>query len=208
MNHERLFPVKIPSALSRILGVIAEHTAFRMGLAVAVAIVDEEGLLQYFARMEGTLPASTDIAMAKAYTAAALRRSTREVGELAQPGNPLYGIENTNAGKIVLFGGGFPLMLQGHVGGGIGISGGTVEEDEEIAGEVLDRLAEMEGLAAAVVSLLPAQFPEAGWMIQLESRLTEALSRIQGAGACDLAPRLAGALIIASLRRSREGNAE
>jgi len=200
--------VKIPSALSRILGVIAEHTAFRMGLAVAVAIVDEEGLLQYFARMEGTLPASTDIAMAKAYTAAALRLSTREVGELAQPGNPLYGIENTNSGKIVLFGGGFPLILQGLAAGGIGISGGTVEEDEEIAGEVLDRLAEMEGLAAAVVSLLPAQFPEAGWMIQLESRLTEALSRIQGAWTCDLAPRLAGALIIASLRRSREGNAE
>jgi uncharacterized protein GlcG (DUF336 family) len=99
--------VKIPFPLSRILGCFAESIASEMGLAMAIAIVDHEGLLQYFARMEGTLPASTEIAMAKAYTAAALRLPTREVGQMALPGEPLYGIQHTHGGKIVLFGGGF-----------------------------------------------------------------------------------------------------
>ena len=190
--------MKIPLALSRILGSIAEHTAAKMGLAMAMAIVDEEGLLQYFARMEGTLPASTDIAMSKAYTAAALRRSTREIGQLALPGKPLYGIESTNAGKIVLFGGGFPLVLHGSVAGGIGISGGTVEEDEEVAGVVLDRLAEMEGLAVWIEPLLPGKLSGTHWMSQLELGLVEAMGNAGNAGARELVPVLAGALIIAS----------
>lgn len=207
MSSERRCPVKIPLALSHILSAIAERTAVRLGLAMAIAIVDEEGLLQYFVRMEGTLPASTDIAMSKAYTAAALRRSTREVGQLAQPGKPLYGIENTNAGKIVLFGGGFPLMVQGSVIGGIGISGGTVEEDEEVAKVVLDCLMEMEELAAWVSSLLPGRPPGAPWLSQLEPRLAEALSNA-GAAARELVPFLAGALIIASMGGCLEGSVE
>lgn len=190
--------MKIPLALSRILGGIAERTAATMSLDVAVAIVDEEGLLQYFARMAGTLPASTDIAMAKAYTAAALRRSTREVGQQALPGKPLYGIENTNAGKIVLFGGGFPLVLHGNVVGGIGISGGTVEEDEKVAKVVLNCLTEMEGLAVLVRPLFPGRLPGRHWLSQLEPSLTEALGSVGVADACELAPLLAGALIIAS----------
>jgi uncharacterized protein GlcG (DUF336 family) len=165
---------------------------------MAIAIVDEEGLLQYFARMEGTLPASTDIAISKAYTAAALRMSTREVGQLALPGKPLYGIENTNAGKIVLFGGGFPLLLQKGVVGGLGISGGSVEEDEEVAEAVLETLASMEGLAAWVKPLLPGRLPGTNWMFQVESTLEEALAGGGYGGARKLAPLLAGALIIAS----------
>jgi uncharacterized protein GlcG (DUF336 family) len=189
--------VKIPLPLSRLLGSIAERTAAERELAMAIAIVDEEGLLQYFARMEGTLPASTDIAISKAYTAAALRMSTREVGQLALPGNPLYGIENTNAGKIVLFGGGVPLLLQKRVVGGLGISGGSVEEDEEVAEAVLETLASMEGLAAWVKPLLPGRRPGTNWMFQVESSLEEALAGGGYGGARKLAPFLAGALMIA-----------
>lgn len=199
MSKKRPGAVKIPLALSRILGVAAERTAARMALAIAVAVVDEEGLLQYFARMEGTLPASTDIAMSKAYTAAALRRSTREVGQLALPGKPLYGIQNTNAGRIVLFGGGFPLVVQGRVVGGIGISGGTVEEDEEVAGAVLEKLADMQRLAAWVKSLLPDEMPESRWLVELEPSLVDALGSLGGDAASELAPLLTGALIIASM---------
>jgi uncharacterized protein GlcG (DUF336 family) len=192
--------VKIPLPLSRLLGSIAERNAAARGLAMAIAIVDEEGLLQYFARMDGTLPASTDIAISKAYTAAALRMSTRVVGQLALPGKPLYGIENTNAGKIVLFGGGVPLLLQRRVVGGLGISGGSVEEDEELAEAVLDSLASMEGLAAWLKPLLPARLPGTNWMLQVESSLEEALARSGYGGARKLVPFLAGALIIASVQ--------
>lgn len=163
--------MKIRFPLSRILGSIAEGAATEMGLAIAVAIADHEGLLQYFARMAGTLPASTEIAISKAYTAAALRMSTREVGQLALPGSPLYGIQHTNVGKIVLFGGGFPLRLRGEVAGGIGISGGSVEEDERVAQAVLDTLAEMESLAEAITSLVCGKPEGKNWMSQLERSL-------------------------------------
>lgn len=58
---------------------------------------------------------------------------THELGQAAQPGGSLYGIENAAPGKIILFGGGFPYIVDGQVVGGIGVSGGTVEQDMEIA---------------------------------------------------------------------------
>lgn len=169
--------MKLSFPLSRILGSLAESAAADAGLAMAMAFVDREGLLQYFARMEGTLPASTELAISKAYTAAALRMSTREVGQRAVPGGPLYGIQHTHAGKIVLFGGGFPLKLQGRVAGGIGISGGSVEEDEQVARAVLDNLAEMESLAGWIQPLLPGKPRDGNWMHRLEKNLGEVLRR-------------------------------
>ncbi len=59
--------------------------------------------------MDDALLASVDIARDKAYTALAMKMSTEELGELAQPGEELYGIEATNDGRIVVFGGGVPI---------------------------------------------------------------------------------------------------
>ena len=190
--------MKIPFPLSRILGAVAENAAAEMGLAMAIAIVDHEGLLQYFARMEGTLPASTEIAIAKAYTAAALRMSTRGLGQMALPGNPLYGIQNIHPGKIVLFGGGFPLRVREQVAGGIGISGGSVEEDEAVAQPVLDALAEMEQLAAWIKPLLRAKPKGPYWMSDLERRLEQAFLREGCFVPKEFTAVLSGAFIIAS----------
>ncbi len=188
--------MKIPLSLSRILGSIAESAAADEGLAMAIAIVDREGSLQYFARMEGTLPASTELAVSKAYTAAALRMSTREVGEMALPGRSLYGIQHTHGGKIVLFGGGFPLLVRGLVAGGIGISGGTVEEDERVAGVVLNALGEMESLIEWIKPLCPARPGGACRTTFLEENLRDAFRREARSPTPEFLSILAGAIIL------------
>jgi uncharacterized protein GlcG (DUF336 family) len=130
--------MKLSYTLARLLGNFAEVQALALGIPMAIGIADEKGGLLFFARMDETLPASTEIAVSKAYTSAVLRKSTHEVGKLAQPGEPLYGIQHTHQGKIVLFGGGLPLRLKGNVAGAVGISGGTVKEDIQIAETVVD----------------------------------------------------------------------
>jgi uncharacterized protein GlcG (DUF336 family) len=131
-------------SLTRILSFLAERKARNLGVLVTIALVDEGGQLLAYGRMDGALPASGELAVSKAYTAAALRMPTQEVGALAQPGRSLYGIQHTHQGRIVLFGGGLPLRLGGGVVGGVGISGGTVEEDIRIAEAVVKALEEME----------------------------------------------------------------
>lgn len=111
----------------------ARKKATEIKVPIVFAAVDEGGNLVLLERMEDSLLASLDIAIQKAYTASALRRPTHELAEIAQPGGELYGIEISNLGKIILFGGGFPYIVDGRVVGGIGISGGTVEEDMLIA---------------------------------------------------------------------------
>ena len=56
-----------------------------------------------------------------------------ELAKLAQPGQPLYGIQHTNEGKIVIFGGGEPLEVEGKIIGALGVSGGTAEQDTMLA---------------------------------------------------------------------------
>ena len=59
--------------------------------------------------------------------------STVTLGQLSQPGGPLYGIQHTNEGRIVIFGGGEPLEIDGKLVGALGVSGGTAEQDTELA---------------------------------------------------------------------------
>lgn len=111
----------------------AEAKAAEIGVPMVLAVTDPGGNLKAFRRMDGALLASISIAIDKAYTAVALRMDTGQVGRLAQPGAPLYGIETTNSGRIVTFGGGLPLRVRGELAGGLGISGGTVEQDVAVA---------------------------------------------------------------------------
>ena len=69
------------------------------------------------------------VAKNKAYTAVALKMPTHELASLAQPGQPLFGIHNADDGRVVIFGGGFPVLSDGKIVGGIGVSGGSVEDD-------------------------------------------------------------------------------
>jgi uncharacterized protein GlcG (DUF336 family) len=83
---------------------------------------------------------SLEIAQSKAWTAIAFSGPTEEealttekIAEMTQPGQPLYGLQNTNQGKIVIFGGGIPIYLKGKLHGAIGVSGSTVDVDVKMA---------------------------------------------------------------------------
>ncbi|MFJ2621217.1 heme-binding protein [Glutamicibacter sp. NPDC087344] len=103
-----------------------------LGLSMNVAVVDAGSNLTAFARQDGAWLGSIDIAMAKARTARYFDMPTEQLGVLAQPGQPLFGIEVTNGG-LVTFAGGVPLTIDGRVIGAIGVSGSTVENDQEVA---------------------------------------------------------------------------
>jgi uncharacterized protein GlcG (DUF336 family) len=104
-----------------------------MGQPMNIAVMDAGRNLVAFQRMDGAWVASIDIAIDKAFTSSGRGLTTREIGEMAQPGQPLFGINTTNGGRIVIFAGGIPLMRDGEVVGAIGVSGGTVDEDHEVA---------------------------------------------------------------------------
>ncbi|HIS99427.1 MAG TPA: heme-binding protein [Candidatus Faecaligallichristensenella faecipullorum] len=119
--------------LARSLIQKVQDRARETGLSVVVAVADEGGNPVAIERMDGAFLASFDIALNKAYTACALRMSTLSLKPMAQPGGQLYGIQHTNGGKIVVFGGGVPLMKSGRLIGGLGVSGGTEAQDSALA---------------------------------------------------------------------------
>lgn len=104
-----------------------------IGSASSVAVVDGGRELIAFARQDGALLASTEIAVGKAYTACSMQMDTKDIGPLTQPGQPLYGLEHTHARPLVTFGGGRILEIAGDVVGAVGVAGGTVDQDDEIA---------------------------------------------------------------------------
>jgi uncharacterized protein GlcG (DUF336 family) len=103
------------------------------GTKMDIAVVDAGGNLKAFARMDGAWLGSIDIATTKARTARYFNLPTEALGELSQPGGPLYGIEVSNGG-LITFPGGLPLEAEdGTVIGAIGVSGSTVEDDRAVA---------------------------------------------------------------------------
>ncbi|MBV5264186.1 GlcG/HbpS family heme-binding protein [Pinisolibacter aquiterrae] len=98
-----------------------------------IAVVDAGGNLKAFARMEGAFLGSVDISIGKAKTARLFNMPTKDLGALAQVGQPLYGIEVTNRG-LVIFGGGELLRdKSGTIIGAVGVSGSSVENDMAVA---------------------------------------------------------------------------
>jgi len=104
-----------------------------MGVNVVIAVADQAGRPVAVQCMDGAYIASFDIALNKSFTSASLKMSTETLSGLSQPGQSLYGIQFTNDGKIVIFGGGEPLMADGRIIGALGVSGGSAEEDTAIA---------------------------------------------------------------------------
>ncbi len=100
---------------------------------MVIAVVDAGGNLVAQHRMDGALLGSISIALDKAYTALALKMSTEDIASVVAPGQPLFGLNTSSNGRFITFGGGFPLVAGGHVIGGLGVSGGTVEEDIIVA---------------------------------------------------------------------------
>lgn len=113
--------------------ITAEAKAESIGVAYNVAIVDAGGHLLAFLRQDGALIGSIDLAIDKAVTARFFDMETSKLATLSQSGKPLFGIQESNAGKVVIFAGGIPVRLNGGIVGAIGASGGTLEQDISVA---------------------------------------------------------------------------
>ena len=112
--------------------VLAE--AARVGVKAVVCVSDAAGNPKLVKCMDDAYLASYDVAVNKAYTVVALKMPTIELKPLAQPGASLYGIQFTNGGRIVIFGGGDPLKNDdGVIIGGLGVSGGSEEQDTALS---------------------------------------------------------------------------
>lgn len=117
----------------------AESTAAEMGLTVVVSVVDVHGNPALLHRMTGAPMHSLEMAFRKAYTAATFNVATAELTEKVQPGGPLYGLAVNSGSKLIGFGGGAPFVVSSGERFGLGISGGTTEEDIEIMQAALDQ---------------------------------------------------------------------
>jgi uncharacterized protein GlcG (DUF336 family) len=111
----------------------AEAKAESIGIAYNIAVVDAGGHLLAFSRQDGALIGSIDLAIDKASTARIFDKETSFLATLAQSGKPLFGIQESNNGKVVIFGGGIPIAWNGNIIGAVGASAGTVEQDIEVA---------------------------------------------------------------------------
>lgn len=125
--------VSLTLADAKLMLKAAEAKAASLGIPYNVAVVDTGGALIAFTRQDGALEGSIDLAIGKAKTARMFDKTTAYLAELAQPGAPLYGIEQSNGGQVVIFGGGLPVRIEGQIAGAVGASAGSVEQDIAVA---------------------------------------------------------------------------
>lgn len=110
----------------------AEAKAREIGVPMVIAVVDESGVLKAFSRMDGAALLSVQIAQDKAYTAVSFGIPTHGWFDFIKDDPPLlHGIVNTP--RLVVFGGGYPVQVDGAVVGGLGVSGGHYHQDMQVA---------------------------------------------------------------------------
>ena len=119
----------------------AEAKARNLGVPYNLAVVDSGGHLLAFLRQDGALIGSIELAINKAVTARIFDKTTAYLSSLAQPGQPLFGIHQSHSGKVVIFGGGIPVVIAGNIVGAVGTSAGTVEQDIAVAEAAIAALA-------------------------------------------------------------------
>ena len=119
---------------------LVETEAERMGVKAVIAVSDAGGHPIAVHCMDGAYMCSFDIAVNKTFTAVAFQMPTSQLATLAAPGGSLYGIQHTNGGKVVIFGGGEPLYVDGVMVGAIGVSGGSAAQDTKLGEYGKDRL--------------------------------------------------------------------
>ena len=111
----------------------AVEKSTEMGVRMCIAVLDSGGNLKSFSRMDDAWVGSIDIAIKKAKTACYFAMPSGAIGQLSQPGSPLFGIEHSNDG-LITFPGGLPIVdHEGILIGAIGVSGDTVENDDIVA---------------------------------------------------------------------------
>ena len=124
---------ELTAEYARSIVAAAESKATELNTKMNIAVVDRGNNLKAFLRMDGAWLGSIDIAVKKARTANSFDMPTGNIGELSQPGGPLFNIEHSNDG-LVTFPGGLPVRGDdGSIIGAIGVSGSTVENDHAVA---------------------------------------------------------------------------
>lgn len=120
--------------------VAALKKAEKQGTKMNIAVVDAGANLKAFTRMDGSYLGSIDVSIKKAKTARYFDIATGDLGKLTQPGGVIYNIELSNNG-LITFPGGVPLKdKDGNIIGAIGVSGGTIDDDHEVAMAAADAL--------------------------------------------------------------------
>lgn len=129
----------ITAEAAQLLLDAAAVKATEMGKSMVIAVTDESGVLKAFRRMDGAPQLSVDIAVNKAYTSISFGMPTHAWHDFIKDDDPLrLGIVKTD--RLIVFGGGYPVIINGEVIGGIGVSGGHYTEDMEIAEAALAAL--------------------------------------------------------------------
>ena len=124
-----LRPTPSPAA-ARAMAERALAAAEAKHVPCAVAVTDPGGGLLTFLRHDAAFPGSVELAINKAFTAAIFDVRTDALSDLAQPGAELFGVQHAHGGRVVVFGGGVPIRIDGRI---VGVSGGAVAEDVAIA---------------------------------------------------------------------------
>jgi len=133
---------KLTLSDAQIVMAAAEAKSREIGVDMDIAVTDDNGSLLMFHRMDGGKITSIDVAISKAFTAAAARKSTRAYGEVSGPGGPAFGIHVSNQGRFMIVAGGLPLFIEEEILGGVGCSSGTPDQDEIVAQAGIDAFLE------------------------------------------------------------------
>ncbi|MBE3638175.1 GlcG/HbpS family heme-binding protein [Mangrovicoccus algicola] len=139
--------LKLQPADARVMVEAAIAKSGEMGVAETICIADEGGFPLIIERMEGARVTGPQIAWNKAFTAATHKRSTHLFNKApngpALPGNEAFGIQLSFEGRFAVFVGGFPIVVDGEVIGGVGLSGGNGEQDIAAGVAALQALADL-----------------------------------------------------------------
>ncbi len=119
---------------------VAVRKGKEIGVPISIAIVDSGRNLIAFMRMDDALLGTIEAAQNKAYTSRTVNMRTADLGPMVQPGGPIYAFENSHRTPLVVFGGGIPVHRNGRVIGAVGVSGGSPDQDDEVAQVVVSHM--------------------------------------------------------------------
>ncbi len=116
-------------AAARAMVAAAVDAARAERIPISVAVVDAGAQLVAFERMDGADLVTVTLAQDKAWTSLVNRMPTAELGPIVQPGAEFYGYHTIKGGRTIIFAGGLPLLRNGVLVGGVGVSGGDSAQD-------------------------------------------------------------------------------
>ncbi len=137
--QQTLSKLTISSAMCDAIVAAAKEAASDIEVPMVISVVDDSGALKAFHRMDNAKSLSIQIAQDKAYTAVAFGIATHSWFDFIKDDPPLLnGIVKT--ARLVVFGGGYPIRINGETVGGLGISGGHYSQDMQVAQAAMNKL--------------------------------------------------------------------